>query len=68
MPCEINWAVELPLNPTVADAPTEVPIRGMIAMATNGVPAYGAQVSNMLMCFILFYSYSKARHLLMNPI
>ncbi|KAL7545550.1 hypothetical protein ACHAWF_008901 [Thalassiosira exigua] len=41
--CEYNWVVEMPLDPKVADERTEVPIRGMIAMATNGVPAYGPQ-------------------------
>ena len=33
----------MPLNPTVATSRTEVPIRGMIAMAINGVPAFGPQ-------------------------
>ena len=44
-PCEFNWVVELPLNPTTGNDQkrTEVPIRGMIAMAINGVPAYGPQ-------------------------
>ena len=42
-PCEFHWAVELPLQPAVASERTEVPIRGMIAMSTNGVPAYGPQ-------------------------
>ena len=36
----------MPLNPTVASSKTEVPVRGMIAMATNGVPAYGPQESD----------------------
>jgi len=46
--CEINWVVEMPLNPTQANSRTEVPIRGMIAMAINGVPAYGPQESDSL--------------------
>lgn len=46
--CLVNWAIELPLNPTVADSRTEVPIRGMIAMALNGVPAFGPQESDSL--------------------
>ncbi|KAL7540868.1 hypothetical protein ACHAXR_010440 [Thalassiosira sp. AJA248-18] len=47
-PCEINWVVEMPLNPTVAseEERTEIPIRGMIAMAMNGVPAFGPQESD----------------------
>ena len=36
----------MPLNPTKASTRTEVPIRGMIAMAKNGVPAYGPQESD----------------------
>jgi len=31
----------MPLNPVVAQTRTEIPTLGMIAMATNGVPAYG---------------------------
>lgn len=47
--CEVNWVVEMPLDPDKADnGPFEVPIRGMIAMATNGVPAYGPQESDSL--------------------
>lgn len=42
-PCEVHWVVEVPLNPSVANERTEIPIRGMIAMAMNGVPAYGPQ-------------------------
>jgi len=42
-PCEYNWAVSLPLNPTKQDSIIEIPARGIIAMATNGVPAYGAK-------------------------
>ncbi len=45
-PCEYNWVVEMPLNPEVASERTEVPIRGMIAMALNGVPAFGPQEAN----------------------
>ena len=46
--CEINWVVEMPLNPTQATDHTEVPIRGMLAMALNGVPGYGPQESDSL--------------------
>ena len=28
----------MPLNPTVAASRTEIPVRGIIAMAVNGVP------------------------------
>mmetsp|Transcript_16509 Transcript_16509/g.37941 ORF Transcript_16509/g.37941 Transcript_16509/m.37941 type:complete len:154 (+) Transcript_16509:465-926(+) len=42
--CEINWVVEIPLSPVENEGGlTEIPIRGMIAMAVNGVPAYGPQ-------------------------
>jgi len=53
-PCETNWAVEFPLDPPNPDPEradtdnTEIPIRGMIAMALNGVPAYGPQESDGL--------------------
>eukprot|EP00588_Corethron_pennatum_P013768 CAMPEP_0194271594 /NCGR_PEP_ID=MMETSP0169-20130528/5336_1 /TAXON_ID=218684 /ORGANISM="Corethron pennatum, Strain L29A3" /LENGTH=1088 /DNA_ID=CAMNT_0039013977 /DNA_START=145 /DNA_END=3411 /DNA_ORIENTATION=- len=44
IPCEIRWAITLPL---VHEKPEgeiqEIPIRGIIAMSTNGVPAYGPQ-------------------------
>ena len=33
----------MPLNPVAAGSPTEIPVRGIIAVASNGVPAYGAQ-------------------------
>ena len=33
----------MPLNPIVASSKSEIPIRGIIAMAVNGVPAYGPQ-------------------------
>ena len=51
--CEVNWVVEMPLNPTNPSPiepydRTEVPIRGMIAMALNGVPAFGPQESDSL--------------------
>lgn len=49
--CEVNWVVEMPLNPTNPTEPydrTEVPIRGMVAMALNGVPAFGPQESDSL--------------------
>jgi len=39
--CEIKWVIELPLDPVVAETRTEIPTGGMIAMATNGIPAYG---------------------------
>lgn len=39
--CEVPYVVEMPLNPVVAQTHTEIPTLGMIAMATNGVPAYG---------------------------
>mmetsp|Transcript_13078 Transcript_13078/g.36191 ORF Transcript_13078/g.36191 Transcript_13078/m.36191 type:complete len:850 (+) Transcript_13078:53-2602(+) len=45
-PCQTNWAVEMPLQPQVAASQTEIPIRGMVAMALNGVPAYGPQESD----------------------
>ena len=32
----------MPLNPTVID-PIEIPSKGIIAIALNGVPAFGAQ-------------------------
>lgn len=46
--CEINWVVEMPLNPTKANSKTEIPMRGIIAIALNGVPSYGAQESDSL--------------------
>ena len=33
----------MPLSPVIASSKTEPPIRGIIGMAVNGVPAYGAQ-------------------------
>ena len=39
--CEVRWVVELPLDPVVAESRTEIPSLGMIAMARNGIPAYG---------------------------
>ena len=33
----------MPLEPTMENSKTEIPIRGAIAMALNGVPAYGPQ-------------------------
>ena len=34
-PCEVNWSIEIPLNPSVVpNKKTEVPIRGMIAMVS----------------------------------
>ena len=52
--CEVFTATEIPLNPTppnptdTAADKKEVPIRGMVAMALNGVPAYGPQESDSL--------------------
>ena len=34
----------MPLNPTVAASHTEIPTRGIIAMAVNGVPGKLLQV------------------------
>jgi hypothetical protein len=48
-PCEVPYAVELPLFPQNPDPnrdpedDTEIPIRGMVGMAKNGVPVFGAQ-------------------------
>jgi len=42
-PCEKQWSVALPLNPERVSSPSELPVRGIIAMSTNGVPAYGPQ-------------------------
>eukprot|EP00751_Fragilariopsis_kerguelensis_P003942 CAMPEP_0170812694 /NCGR_PEP_ID=MMETSP0733-20121128/36223_1 /TAXON_ID=186038 /ORGANISM="Fragilariopsis kerguelensis, Strain L26-C5" /LENGTH=275 /DNA_ID=CAMNT_0011169525 /DNA_START=35 /DNA_END=862 /DNA_ORIENTATION=- len=39
--CEIKWVIELPLDPVVAEIRIEIPTVGMVAMATNGIPAYG---------------------------
>ena len=36
----------MPLNPSVAATITEIPARGTIAMALNGVPAYGPMEGN----------------------
>ena len=41
-PCEQLRYIELPLNPTYMSGITEVPPMGMLAMATNGVAAFGA--------------------------
>ena len=47
--CEVPYAIELPLHPKNPDpdrpieANKEIPIRGMVAIAKNGVPAFGAQ-------------------------
>ena len=45
-PCEIPYVIKLPLNPVIAASVSEIPIRGMIAMAKNGVPAFGPQESD----------------------
>ena len=42
-PCEVRWVIEVPLNPSVANEHIKILIRGMIAMAMNGVPAYRPQ-------------------------
>jgi len=42
-PCEINWAITIPLNPTVANSKSELGTRGIVGMSLNGVPAYGPQ-------------------------
>ena len=42
-PCEIPWHLEMPLNPTKTDTATEPLALGIVAMAVNGVPMYGAQ-------------------------
>ena len=34
------------MNPSLADELSEIPQRGMIAMAINGVPQFGAQESS----------------------
>ena len=46
--CEVHWVIEMPLNPVVAGSPTEIPLRGMIAMSANGVPAFGPMEANSL--------------------
>ena len=35
-PCEVNWSIEIPLNPSIVvnNQKTEIPIRGMIAMVS----------------------------------
>eukprot|EP00588_Corethron_pennatum_P035950 CAMPEP_0194345440 /NCGR_PEP_ID=MMETSP0171-20130528/104854_1 /TAXON_ID=218684 /ORGANISM="Corethron pennatum, Strain L29A3" /LENGTH=343 /DNA_ID=CAMNT_0039112417 /DNA_START=163 /DNA_END=1190 /DNA_ORIENTATION=+ len=44
IPCEIRWAITLPLVPEKPEGEIqEIPIRGIIAMSTNGVPAFGPQ-------------------------
>lgn len=44
-PCEYNIAAEMPLFPSVQGTQTEVPVRGTIAIAINGVPGFGPQES-----------------------
>jgi len=39
--CETKWIIELPLDPALAETRTEIPTVGMVAMAKNGIPAYG---------------------------
>ena len=45
-PCTMNWAVEIPLNPVLSSRKLEVPPRGAIAFAVNGVPAFGPMESD----------------------
>jgi len=40
--CEIPWQIEMPLVPTYVSATIEPPTLGIVAMAINGVPIYGA--------------------------
>jgi len=49
-PCEFPYAIVLPLDPVYdANSPkTEIPIRGIVAMAKNGVPTFGPQESDGL--------------------
>jgi len=46
LPCENKWYLQIPLNPDYVTDKTEVPSKGIIAMATNGVPVFGE-------CYIL---------------
>ena len=41
--CTINWQYEMPLTPTPGTALTEPMGLGVIGVAANGVPIYGAQ-------------------------
>ena len=41
--CTINWQYEMPLTPSPGTALTEPMALGVIGVATNGVPIYGAQ-------------------------
>lgn len=36
-----NWTWTIPVNPTLAAEPTDIPILGTIAFAVNGVPIFG---------------------------
>ena len=49
-PCETMYAIEMPLDPVFDPMMeiSEIPLRGMIAMAKNGVPAFGPQESDGL--------------------
>ena len=52
-PCEVNWVVEIPLNPSVSNQKTEIPMRGMIAMVSlytlsNLVRNYGTDTYSHL--------------------
>lgn len=36
-----NHAYQIPLNPQVADAPTDIPLLGFVGVAVNGAPFFG---------------------------
>ena len=46
--CAFPYVLELPLNPVISGSLSELPIRGIIAMGKNGVPAFGPQESDSL--------------------
>uniref|UniRef100_A0A7S2SL57 YHYH domain-containing protein n=1 Tax=Rhizochromulina marina TaxID=1034831 RepID=A0A7S2SL57_9STRA len=46
-PCEVNWAIEVPLSPSAGAHVTEPAPQGIIGVATNGVPIYGANEEDM---------------------
>ena len=46
--CAFPYVLELPLNPVISGSLSELPVRGIIAMAKNGVPAFGPQESDSL--------------------
>lgn len=43
VPCAFNRVFVMPLNPSVSSSKYDIPVRGMIAVATNGVPTFGPQ-------------------------